>query len=302
MMHKKLFIYCLLTIIIIPCSCSKSLKTTNKSFHGIRSWLYQLQNVSISDIAKSPYDLVVIDYAQDGSRNTEFSKAQILRIQNSGKIVLAYVSIGEAENYRFYWKKHWSKSNHPDWILKLNQDWTGNFIVKFWHPQWKKIIYNGLNSYISRIISAGFDGVYLDRIDTYRFWKKRGFVNAEKRMILMVKQISQIVRQSGIKKKYVFVQNAPELGRRKDYLDSVDGIGQESIFYKSDKNATSLDTRRFYFKYLSYFIKAGKSVLTVDYVKNRNNVKKTYFLSIMKKFIPFCSNRKLDTIPPFVLY
>jgi len=278
------------------------MKFINRNLGRVRSWLYQLQNVNISNIAESPYDLVVIDYAQDGSEKTAFTKSQIRQLQNSGKIVLAYLSIGEAENYRFYWKKHWTKNSHPDWILNLDQGWEGNFIVKFWHPEWKKIIYDGLNSYISRIVDAGFDGVYLDRIDTYRFWKQRGIAKADKKMIFMIRHISQIIKQSSIRKKYIFVQNAPELGKIKDYLDLVDGIGQENVFYKSNGTPTSRHTRRFYFKYLSYFIKAGKSVLTVDYVNKMNSIKKTYILSKMKKFIPFCSNQKLDTLQPFMLY
>jgi len=48
-----------------------------------------------------------------------------------------------------------------------NIEWRGNYGVRYWHEHWKRIIFSGENSYLERIIKAGFDGVYLDKVDEY---------------------------------------------------------------------------------------------------------------------------------------
>ena len=60
-----------------------------------------------------------------------------LKIKNNGgkRLIIVYLSIGEAEDYRFYWNK-----KKPNWIVKENENWEGNCIVKYWSPEWKNII------------------------------------------------------------------------------------------------------------------------------------------------------------------
>lgn len=78
--------------------------------------------------------------------------------QNGGKrLVICYMSIGEAEDYRFYWQSNWN-SNKPEW-LDENPSWKGNYKVKYWNSDWKNIIYGKQNSYLDLILSAEFDGV-----------------------------------------------------------------------------------------------------------------------------------------------
>jgi len=70
----------------------------------VNDFLYQLQNLDLTAIRDTAYDLVVIDYSADGSAAGEFTAAQIAALKHSPggeKIVLAYMSIGEAENYRY---------------------------------------------------------------------------------------------------------------------------------------------------------------------------------------------------------
>ena len=65
---------------------------------------------------------------------------RLYNIYGGGKrIVISYLSIGEAEDYRGYWKKEWSKK-WPKWIVKENPDWKGNYIVKYWNSEWKNVI------------------------------------------------------------------------------------------------------------------------------------------------------------------
>jgi cysteinyl-tRNA synthetase len=80
------------------------------------------------------------------------------------------LSIGEAEDYRYYWQTDWRTGN-PSWIAEENPDWEGNYKVKYWEPEWQDIIYGNNNSYLIRILGAGFDGVYLDIIDAFEYFE-----------------------------------------------------------------------------------------------------------------------------------
>ena len=125
----------------------------------------------IDAICATNYDMIIIDLFFDG---TEFSPDEIaqLRNKNNGgkRIVVAYMSIGEAEDYRYYWDKSWKREN-PAWLDKGNPKWKGNYKVRYWYPEWQSIIYGNSDSYLSRIINAGFDGAYLDIIDAFEYYE-----------------------------------------------------------------------------------------------------------------------------------
>ena len=73
---------------------------------GIHSWAFQLQNVDPVEIKLSPYDLIVIDYGFDRRNATAFPRevVNLMRSKPDGKkrLLFAYLSVGEAESYRYY--------------------------------------------------------------------------------------------------------------------------------------------------------------------------------------------------------
>jgi cysteinyl-tRNA synthetase len=88
---------------------------------------------------------------------------------NGGKrIVLSYMNIGSAENFRYYWNGNWVL-NDPVWLKKKYEGYNDEYYVEFWHPQWQNIIYGNDGSYLKKIIDAGFDGAYLDNVEAYYF-------------------------------------------------------------------------------------------------------------------------------------
>jgi cysteinyl-tRNA synthetase len=157
------------------------------SVSDVKEFLYYLQpdeNVArsayITSIANSDYDLVIMDMTYDGL--AEFTAAEILQIKNGlnhgkGGFVVAYMSIGEAEDYRYYWDEDWAgsggriKNDAPGWLYKENPDWKGNFKVLYWEQGWKDIVYGSQDAYLDKIIQLGFDGVYLDIIDGYEYFE-----------------------------------------------------------------------------------------------------------------------------------
>ncbi|WP_147369243.1 endo alpha-1,4 polygalactosaminidase [Fusobacterium polymorphum] len=131
-----------------------------KVFSDIDEYYQALRNTN--------YDLLLIEVSYN---NVFFTKEQIeeLKIKDNGgkRIVIAYLSIGEAEDYRFYWKKKWNKKK-PKWIVKENENWEGNYIVKYWTPEWKTII----KEYQKKLDEIGVDGYLLDTVDTYQYFEE----------------------------------------------------------------------------------------------------------------------------------
>lgn len=126
----------------------------------------------IQAVTATNYDLLIMDlFFHDDSPFTAAEVNQLKAKANGGsRLLIAYMSIGEAEDYRYYWDADWD-SNQPAWLDKENPNWKGNFKVKYWDADWQAIIYGNDNSYLKRILDAGFDGVYLDIIDAFEFYE-----------------------------------------------------------------------------------------------------------------------------------
>ncbi len=262
----------------------------------VNDFLYQLQNLDLTAIGETAYDLVVVDYSADGSEAGEFTAEQIHALKHSAggeKIVLAYMSIGEAEDYRFYWQSGWTLGN-PTWLDIENPDWEGNYKVNYWDSAWQNIIF----TYTSRLLDAGFDGACLDLVDTYEYYADQGRATAAQEMADFVAAIRAYARDRD-PDFYIFPQNAAELGTKLPaYLDSVDGIGQENIYYGYDADdvATPAEVTAEMEGYLDVFNGAGKPVLTTDYATIQAHIDDAYAKSQTKGYVPFATVRDLDQL------
>jgi len=133
---------------------------------------YSSKAAMIQAISATNYDLVILDLFFDDKPLTA-SDLNALKVKNNGasRLAICYLSIGEAEDYRYYWQSAWV-NNPPAWLERENPEWPGNYKVYYWHPDWQTIIYGNPQSYIAQIISAGFDGVYMDIIDGYEYFEE----------------------------------------------------------------------------------------------------------------------------------
>lgn len=161
---------------VIPSKNSNNISALGE----VKNFLYliNLENYSskaafIDAVTSTDYDLLITDlFFNDGSAFTKEEVESLKMKSNGGKrLVVAYMSIGEAEDYRYYWKNEWSNKK-PDWLDKVNPDWPGNFKVKYWNKTWQDIIYGNDDSYAKKILDAGFDGAYLDIIDAFEYYEK----------------------------------------------------------------------------------------------------------------------------------
>lgn len=127
----------------------------------------------LTALAATDYDLIIMDLFFEGAALLTQDIAS-LKTKNSGgeRLLIAYMSIGEAEDYRYYWKTEWETSP-PEWLAGENPNWEGNYKVEYWDPEWQSVIYGNDSSYCKRILDAGFDGVYLDIIDAFEYFESR---------------------------------------------------------------------------------------------------------------------------------
>ena len=127
----------------------------------------------INAVKNTDYDFVISDLFQNEEQFDSFEVAELKTKKNGGKrLAICYMSIGEAEDYRYYWNPKW-KRNKPSWLSKENPSWNGNYKVKYWDKEWKSILFGNPDAYLDRILSAGFDGVYLDIIDAFEYFEAK---------------------------------------------------------------------------------------------------------------------------------
>jgi len=281
------------------------------------SWAYWLADIDINELTGTSFDLLVIDYASDGSEDTEFTAQEITTLKNSGKTVLAYMSIGEAEVDRFYWDASWIDNNGtvtnaaPDWLAESNPNFPDNYEVRYWEADWQNIIFGttaGANkSYLDRIIDAGFNGVYLDIIDAYEYFGPNGEEpendNAGEDMITFVRAIADYARNTrGVSDFMVFPQNGAMILDEEsacDYLNDINGLGAEDTFYYGDEdnnNDLDLDNIDTITPYLNTFVSHDKLVLAIDYVQEADKVDDFYERAQNLGYLPYASVRELNTL------
>ena len=126
----------------------------------------------ITAVSATNYDVVLMDMFLGGESFTQQEITQLKTKANGGiRMVICYMSIGEAEDYRYYWQSGWTTGT-PEWLEAENPSWAGNYTVQYWNDEWKNIIYNTSDSYLDKILNVGFNGVYLDIIEAFEYFEQ----------------------------------------------------------------------------------------------------------------------------------
>tara|TARA_R110000868_G_scaffold37111_14_gene131638 strand:+ start:50305 stop:51279 length:975 start_codon:yes stop_codon:yes gene_type:complete len=132
---------------------------------------FSTKNEFLESISETNYGVVIMDAFYFDTLLTQTDLNQIRKKADGGsRLIISYMSIGEAEDYRYYWQQDWTAGN-PEWIVTENPDWEGNYKVKYWDLGWKSYIYGNPESYLQKILNSGFDGVYLDIIDAFYYFE-----------------------------------------------------------------------------------------------------------------------------------
>lgn len=310
----------------------------------IEAWLLLLNNnlapKTVKEIADSSHDMVVVDFLPSQPHHAAYPMRETvaaLKRKPDGRrrLVIAYLNVGQAEDYRTYWTKGW-KVGAPGWILMSDPDgWAGNFPVAYWRPGWRDIV-TGLAMEIAR---AGFDGVYLDWVggfqeNTVKKAAAKDGVQADDEMAKLVEAVGGAGR--AINPDFQIIgQNAAPLLANPRYLAAIDAVAHESVWFtwggkaagdcpipRTEAEASSPAFRaslppvcraaydkdpgsamRFAGEsYLLPMLKAaqaaGKRVFTVDYAQTLSNRTRAAQNSRSHGFVPFIGSKDLKVVEP----
>lgn len=312
---------------------------------SVTTWAYQLQGLeqggAIDALVESTYDLVVLEPSRTVQGASDFDTAgMVARLKNSTgrdgrtrKMVIAYIDIGQAENWRWYWT--WSTdwpageprpADWPDWIVGVDPaGWAGDFTVAFWDPAWKDIMMTGANhpatadrdyvSMLDEVIRDGFDGVYLDWVEAYADdaviqAAEQDGVDPVEEMVRFIGGIRAYGRQRNPDFIVIQQNSASLIEEDPAILDVVDAIGQEDTWFGGEANAewddpagygqaqTAEDTAETQ-RLLALYQAAGKKVFTIDYTVDQ--AAEVYAESAARGWVPYCTRTSLDrltTTPP----
>lgn len=226
------------------------------------------------------YDLIVLD-------GEEASPEQISQLQNSGALVLGYLSVGTIEKGRGWYRK---VKRHK---LDLWDDW-GEWYANVNSRRFRRIL---LKKAVKPFLEQGFDGLFLDNVDMIESHRrhKRGM----KRLIKMIsrsvkKEVGYLGAQNGDDSIDPFLEYL-DLWNRED-ATSTYNFDTES--YEQVSSADSLAA----FETVARLLAAGLLVTTTDYVAEGNSSIQTQALSAAcaAHSIPFISDIYLTRIadPP----
>ena len=263
---------------------------------AVDDFLYQLQRPDPERIGKTAFDLAILSISAAG--NSPETIPALKKSEGGDKLILAYMSIGQAETYREYWQPEWQE-NPPDWLDEPDETWADDYWVRYWDPGWQDIIYGSPESYLDRIIELGFDGVYLDRVDAYWYYEdKEDRETAAREMVDFIMDFSAYAREKhpgfGI-----FPQNAEELGILfPDYLEAVTGIGIEDLYYGNPRDhepspaAWTAEREAI----LDQWVAADKLVLTTDYTAKSDQISDAYQRALAKGYVEYVTDRSLGRL------
>lgn len=298
-------------ILLIYCGgCSNFI--TQKTFSP-KSMTYVLQvtkqlgetrSEQLKTIRNANRDVIVMDYSANGDAESKWSRDEIDSLKRNGKTkVICYLSIGEAEDYRSYWEKSWNK-NKPTFLCAENEDWKGNYKVKYWQKKWQKVII----SYLDEIIDQGFDGIYLDIVDGFQFFEYApekddwidNRINPETKQTYrqdMIDFVIRLAKHARVSDKgfIVIPQNGSELLESKQYLSTIDAIGIEDMYTVGNKKQPKSHTQTIA-KNLQPMDKLSKTVLLVEYPTTQKMRSYLKSLRLNKNYTLLLTDRPLKTL------
>ncbi len=237
------------------------------------------KSAAVERLAASGRDWIVLDPAFGGDQPWERENLDVIRRGQAGRKIIAYLSIGEAEDYRPYWRKEWGTKGKltaaaPAWLGRENPEWKGNYRVEYWQADWQRLMLAAVDD----AITHGFDGVYLDIVDGFETFEQQGKdfidgrVNPQTKQSYrrdMVDWVKAIAGQARVKNRAALVipQNGSQLLAHADFLDTISAIGIEDLFTNGNQLQSDSHTQEV-LNHLKKLTAAKKPTLLIEYPKS----------------------------------
>lgn len=265
------------------------------------------KSAAIERLAACGRDWIVLDAAFGGDLPWERADLNAIRSAHAGRKMIAYISIGEAEDYRPYWRKEWGTRKSltaaaPAWLGSENPEWKGNYRVKYWRAEWQRLMLAAVDDAMAR----GFDGVYLDIVDGFETFEQQGkeFIDDRKNpetkqsyrrdMVDWVKAIAARAREKH-PAALVIPQNGSQLLAHADFLTAISAIGIEDLFTHGNKLQPKSHTDEV-LGHLQKMTASKKPVLLIEYPKTAERQALAKKLAAEHRLVLLVTDRQLKTL------
>ncbi len=288
---------------------------------GYRLVLNQPREAAIASLARQDHDLIVIDYSPTGRRHDRFTAAEVARIAKGPRgrrLVAAYISIGEASEFRGkpVWDTAWTATGKararltkkaPAWLGPVNPKWPESRKVRFWDKDWQRRLFNAQGTgWLDLIVAQGFDAAYLDIVLAYYFWHKEEGRDARKMARAMMDLIVAMTAHGRKTNRRFFtipqngawilndagVANAkpgtPDHALKRRFLDAIGAVGAEDVYFRgrAKMNNRFAPDRARVERLRRDFACNGKPVLVIDYLNDPAKVGRFLLAARKDGFVP----------------
>ena len=261
----------------------------------------------VAKLKESGRDWIVLDATFAGDTPWEQTDLDTIRSGKAGRKVVAYLSIGEAEDYRSYWQSDWVSNGNrtasaPIWLGIENPDWRGNYQIKYWNGDWQKLMLTTIDDTMAR----GFDGVYLDIVDGFETYEQGADSYLDDRMNPETKQtyrrdmvdwVKAVAARARAKNPAALVipQNGSQLAADKDFIEVISAQGIENLFTNGNKLQPK-SHRDEILGHLKLLASAKKPVLLIEYPKTRQGQALSKKLAEENSLVWLVTDRQLKTL------
>lgn len=254
-----------------------------KPLRGLQSFAFAIGSGDLDgDVAArlAPYDLVVVD-------GEEARRSQVRALRRSGKVVLAYLSVGTIEPGR-----SWYRRAKP-YRLRDRFEEFGEYYAATSRRGYRRLIARRV---APGMLRKGFDGLFLDNTDMIETHRRQ-----RHGMRLLVKALAKLVHRRGHRRRLLFSQNGDRvIGPSLRYYD---GFNREDVTSTYDfdhrryRRVAAADTASAQ-RTLRRFRHRGLLVTTSDYTRRGDRASQSAAVtnSCAAGALPFVSNIGLTRI------
>lgn len=320
-----------LAIVLVCATCTSAPNRTGPSVSPARlasvsSWAIQLQGLervgSQAALVAARADMVVIEPTRTVRGMEDFATRALVAAVTASrgdrlprKVCIAYVNVGQAEDYRTYWQSTWraptaQAPGDPAFLLTLDPDgWPGNYPVAFWHPTWRAVA----TELIEAAARDGFAGAYLDWV--LGFQEPAVVAAAARDGVEPTTAMVDLLAHLGARARAqrpdfcLIAQNAAGLVRLDSRFSSlVDAVAQEDLSFRGEAGAAwgdigagDIATPTADADTIAALLREcraqGLAVFTLDYARDVGNAELARRRSRALGLVPCVSQIALDRLP-----
>ncbi|GAV08546.1 hypothetical protein RvY_18219 [Ramazzottius varieornatus] len=226
-------------------------------------FMLQSSNISYNSLLNSNQTYYIIEPS-----TSPLKREQIADLRTRGKIVLARLSIGQADRSLPYWQAQWA-DRPPEFLDQEDQTRPGHFRVMFWRPQWQRMILRYMRE---RVAPLGFSGLLLDGADSYQYFTEDHPQGRDDMINLIRTTRDQASALGG--NQVIIVNNAEDLYSSSQFRSMVDGLATESTWFANDTDLSLSNPQQVenVLRLLRQARRDGKVVLAADYPSRSDNI------------------------------